>query len=515
MYNNYFFLRQLTLQLNKDLAGYTLVSCFSQSKDELVIELNNASRSFFIKASLLPTFSCLYFPAQFSRARKNSIDLFLPLLLKKVESVFVFENERSLGIQLEDDHQLIFKMHGARANVLYAYQNQVKEIFRNHLKADLEIIPTLLHRPIDWSRACFDQHRGDIFKVYFTLGREVQRYLHTRHFSELPRDEQWTLMQETLALLNQPVFYIAEENDQLSFSLLPTGTIKYQYQNPVEAINQFFLLFAQHEAFTRERNNTLRQLQEKIKSTERYIADNTRKLEELRNDKHWQQWADLLMAHLHLVKPGSRDITVADFFNHNEPTTIPLKKDLNAQQNAEVFYRKNKNLQIERSKIEEALDKKRTLLKVLREQLEQAQQIETPQVWRREMATMPKPKKENQERSLPYHEFVYKGFRIWVGRDAQSNDELTLKLSHKEDLWLHAKDVAGSHVIIKHQSGKKFPKDVIERAAALAAYNSKRRTETLCPVAFTPKKFVRKRKGDPPGAVVVDREEVILVEPKL
>jgi predicted ribosome quality control (RQC) complex YloA/Tae2 family protein len=105
------------------------------------------------------------------------------------------------------------------------------------------------------------------------------------------------------------------------------------------------------------------------------------------------------------------------------------------------------------------------------------------------------------------------GFRIWVGKNAAGNDELTLKYSFKEDLWLHVKDVAGSHVIIKYQAGKKFPKDVIERAAQLAAYNSKRKNETLCPVVVTPKKFVRKRKGDPPGAVIVEREEVIMVVP--
>jgi predicted ribosome quality control (RQC) complex YloA/Tae2 family protein len=119
------------------------------------------------------------------------------------------------------------------------------------------------------------------------------------------------------------------------------------------------------------------------------------------------------------------------------------------------------------------------------------------------------------DKPLPYHEFEFQGFKIWVGKNAISNDQLTLKYSHKEDLWLHARDVAGSHVIIKYQSGKPFPKTVIERAAQLAAYNSKRKTDTLCPVAYTPRKYVRKRKGDPAGAVIVEREEVIMVEPKL
>jgi predicted ribosome quality control (RQC) complex YloA/Tae2 family protein len=130
-----------------------------------------------------------------------------------------------------------------------------------------------------------------------------------------------------------------------------------------------------------------------------------------------------------------------------------------------------------------------------------------------ELSAGERPKQQTE--SIPYHEFVVSGFRIWVGKNAQSNDVLTLKLGYKEDLWLHAKDVAGSHVLIKHQAGKTFPKDVIERAAQLAAYNSKRKNETLCPVVVTPKKYVRKRKGDPAGAVVVEREDVIMVEPKL
>ncbi|RDC64187.1 uncharacterized protein AHMF7616_02798 [Adhaeribacter pallidiroseus] len=90
---------------------------------------------------------------------------------------------------------------------------------------------------------------------------------------------------------------------------------------------------------------------------------------------------------------------------------------------------------------------------------------------------------------------------------------LTQQFTFKEDLWLHAKDVSGSHVVIKYQAGKTFPEPVIQKAAQLAAYYSKRKTDSLCPVLYTPKKFVRKRKGAAPGEVVVEREKVILVQP--
>ena len=123
-------------------------------------------------------------------------------------------------------------------------------------------------------------------------------------------------------------------------------------------------------------------------------------------------------------------------------------------------------------------------------------------------------KKEKAKiKNLPYHEFEYEGWQIFIGRNAKANDELTLKVANKDDLWLHAKDVAGSHVIIRQKPGQNFPTKVIETAAALAAANSKRKTDSLCPVIYTLKKFVRKMKGAPAGQVIVEKEEVVLVEP--
>jgi predicted ribosome quality control (RQC) complex YloA/Tae2 family protein len=90
---------------------------------------------------------------------------------------------------------------------------------------------------------------------------------------------------------------------------------------------------------------------------------------------------------------------------------------------------------------------------------------------------------------------------------------LTQKYAHKDDLWLHAKDVAGSHVVIRHKAGQTIPEPVIEHAAMLAGWYSKRQHDSLCPVTVTPKKFVRKPRGARPGQVLVERERVILVKP--
>ena len=114
---------------------------------------------------------------------------------------------------------------------------------------------------------------------------------------------------------------------------------------------------------------------------------------------------------------------------------------------------------------------------------------------------------------MPYKEFKIDGYIILVGKNAKHNDTLTLKIAKKNDLWLHAKDVSGSHVVLKQVPGKNYPEYIIEKAAQLAAFYSKRKTDTLCPVLYTPKKYVRKKKGTPAGAMFVEKEKVILVEP--
>jgi len=118
------------------------------------------------------------------------------------------------------------------------------------------------------------------------------------------------------------------------------------------------------------------------------------------------------------------------------------------------------------------------------------------------------------EEIFPFKRYQVNGFEIWVGRNAANNELLTLKYAHKDDLWLHARNVPGSHVIIKYQSNKPFPQDVVEKAAALSAYYSTLKNDSLCPVSYTQKKFVRKFKGGALGTMKMEREDVIMVVPQ-
>jgi predicted ribosome quality control (RQC) complex YloA/Tae2 family protein len=112
----------------------------------------------------------------------------------------------------------------------------------------------------------------------------------------------------------------------------------------------------------------------------------------------------------------------------------------------------------------------------------------------------------------PYRTFLStSGARILVGRAAEKNDALTFHVARPHDLWLHAKNRTGSHVVVPLDKNESCPGDVLVDAAHLAAHFSEARGEAVVEVQYTPRRYLRKPRGSAPGLVVVDREKVLLL----
>ncbi|MEI9920253.1 MAG: NFACT RNA binding domain-containing protein [Bacteroidota bacterium] len=510
MHNNYYFLKQVSSRLQEQLAGFTLVSCFSQAKDEIVFEFNNAKRSFFIRADLQGDFTCLTFPTGFKRARKNSVDLFDDAIMKKVIGLNQFENERSFAILLEDDLGIVFKMHGNRSNVLLTKNNETLQPFKKNKAGDID-----KDRIIDWSREAFEKNIDHLEKLYFTFGKPVWIYLKKKGFNESNADKKWELIQETLSILNNPdKYFIIDHGISMYLSLVPFGSIVDEYDDPFTAVNQYATNRAGRLSFNRRVEQKFALANKEAKATKKYLETTRERLAGIEHDDHYKTWGDLLMANLHRIESNKDSVQLEDFYNNNQPIDIPLDKSLSPQKNAERYYRKNKNQAIEISKLKESIDKYEKKLQEAEMAVLILGDTRDDEQFQLLIEQVEAENKQAEKESIPFWQFEFKGFTIFVGKDAKNNDELTTKWAHKNDLWLHARDVPGSHVVVRHKAGQPFPKDVIEYAAGIAAFNSKRKGETLAPVIFTPKKFVRKKKGAAAGSVIVDREEVILVEPK-
>lgn len=516
MHLNYHYFKFLCPEIQLRIQGMELIECFTQNKDELILGLSGGQREHYIRANLAPVNTCLSFPEEFKRSKKNNVSLFKEVIGEKITAVEMLEFERAFTIKFSSGKVILFKMHGNRSNVLYYKEEEALPftIFRNELKEDASILINQLRKPISPDKRRFIEMEGNASQFLPTLGKEPRKWLKEHFYLQASLEEKWELMVNLMDMLDHPLFSIVKEQEQYVFTLLPVEQPLFSSSNPMEAANEFFRYSVVYQTFEKEKNDLIKSLEGKRKKTQAYIEKTMEKLYDLENESASNHLADIIMANLHQIPSRSEKVVLYDFYN-DQDIEVAIKKGVSPQKHAENLYRKGKNRKIEIEQVKKNLLEKNLYVQDLEYFLDQVDKIPH----HRELKAFVKDNnlvlgpKETQE-NIPFKRFEIDGFELIVGKSAKSNDELLRRYTWKEDLWLHAKDVSGSHTILKSKSGQSFPAPTIERAAEMAAYYSKNKNETLAAVIYTPCKYVRKVKGSAPGAVMVDREKVIMVQPK-
>ncbi|GAB3724493.1 NFACT RNA binding domain-containing protein [Spirosoma lituiforme] len=517
------------------------MECFSQDRDEVVLVFAQAKgktnyyKPFHIKATLRPDFSGLFFPDTVQRARTNSVDLFdsvtgEPGKERAVLEVRSFVNERCLAILLEDNFTLVFKFFGNRPNLLAFQGNQVIDLFNRQLATDEHLLLDAFDRPIDQSYAAFEQAHFDHRKLFPTFGKVVNKWIDNRvRQAEIEPGSKgvWPVIQDALRQLEHPNYYLLRLDHKPTLSLLPFDAQaedppQREFHDPLEAANRFFIALNGLTTFEFEKAAMLRLLDKRLKRAKSQIDISMQRLMLKDEGASHEEIGHILMANLHeipstaSVKSPER-LTLYDFYR-DQPIDIKLKPDLSPQKNAENFYRKAKNEKIEEQHLSDQIAAREAELVRIDQQkaaIDTLQNLKELRKYIKQHSLLSEAiLASTGEVAALFKEVMYEGFRIMIGRNAKNNDLLTQRYTYKDDLWLHARDVTGSHVVVKYKAGKPFPRSVIERAAELAAWYSKRRTDSLCPVIVTPKKYVRKPKGLAEGQVLVEKEDVVLVVPK-
>jgi hypothetical protein len=516
MHLTYHFLRFLAPALSDSFAGNTIVSCFSQSKDELILETEGADGTRFIRAHLLPPQVYLSFPSQFHRAKRNTVSLFDSLIGEQILSCRAFSNERALKFELSSGKVLVLKLHGNRSNCLLYLPNEVEPtlIFRNAISEDKTLDWSSLDRELNLSLEQFILLEGNVSQFLPTLGPVPRAWLKEKGYLDKTLAEKWVLIEELLDLLDSPLYSLVEKEGELLLSLLPEAQAKARYADPILACNELFYQALVLGSFEKEKNNLLKSYQDQLKRTQAYLKKSTEKLKELKDSPAPSQLADVIMANLHAFEDPLGPVELENFYT-GEPVTVNLKLKQKPQDLAASLYRKSKNRQLELDQLEKTLAAKNEqaiALQALLDRVSEASDFRALKEFKKEhKEDLPATKNEV---GSPFKVFEVEGFTIWVGKSAKDNDEMLRNFIHKDDLWLHARNVPGSHVVIRRKGMPTVPQQVVERAGSLAAFYSKLKTDSLSPVIVTEAKFVRKVKGSAPGSVVVDKEKVIMVVPK-
>ncbi|MDE7360620.1 MAG: NFACT family protein [Oscillospiraceae bacterium] len=230
---------------------------------------------------------------------------------------------------------------------------------------------------------------------------------------------------------------------------------------------------------------------------------------------------DLINANIYRLEKGMTKCTLDDFYT-GEKREIALDARLTPSQNAQKYYAKYRKLDTAEKMLTEQIRKGADDLVYLDSVLDCISRNENEQELaeiRRELREQgyvrggrDKPDDKKKKLSDPLRFRSAEGFEILVGKNNRQNDQLTLKTAKATDIWLHTKDIAGSHVIIK-TDGRTPSEQTIFEAAQLAAFHSKGKSGSGVPVDYVAVKFVKKPAGAKPGMVIFTNNKTLYVTP--
>jgi predicted ribosome quality control (RQC) complex YloA/Tae2 family protein len=236
--------------------------------------------------------------------------------------------------------------------------------------------------------------------------------------------------------------------------------------------------------------------------------------------KAYARYGELIKANLGTIRKGQIDVTLVDYFDEELPNlTIPLDQTKTPQGNMDDYFRKHrKHLAAERE-LRPRIEEGQKELETLRQEMIAIEQGTWqppdklhPIMRARTLSRTGEGKSRQEQRQGPFRRFTSSdGLTIYVGRNARENDELTFGLAKSDDLWLHARGTPGSHVVVRLEKGNDPPPETIRDAATLALLYSDLKKSGKGDVIYTRRKWVKKAKGQAPGAVIVTQEKSLHV----
>ena len=298
---------------------------------------------------------------------------------------------------------------------------------------------------------------------------------------------------------------------------------KREYESFSRLLDDFYTL-RDREAYARQRaQGLIRHVTNLRDRTVRKMARQHAEIRAARGKERLREIGDLLMAHLHEVKPGDGQITLANWYDpEGKDVDIKLNPLLSPQRNAARYYKDYQRMKTAETFLSEQLtlgEQEQGYLDSVLEALSRTAGERDLCEIREELEaggylSKVKRRREKERPSAPLAFRSSSGVRFLAGRNNRQNDQLTLKMADKNDVWLHAQRIPGSHVVILDCEGKP-DEGTLGEAAAVAATLSQAKNSPKVPVDYTQVKYVKKPGGAKPGMVIYDRFRTVLAAPDM
>ena len=535
-----FFLHHMVEELRRELVNGRIQKINQPFEQELVLQIRSNRQSHRLLLSSHPVFGRIQL-TQTTFENPAQPSTFIMVLRKYlqgalIESIEQVENDRIVEITVSNKNEigdhiqatLIIEIMGKHSNILLVDKSSHKilEVIKHvgfSQNSYRTLLPgsTYIAPPSTESLNPFtikDEKLFEILQTQETTAKNLQSL-----FQGLGRDTanelENILVSDKLSTFRN--FFNQETKPCLtetSFSPVPFAN---QVGEPFDSLSYLLDTYYKDKA---ERDRVKQQASELIRRVENELQKNRHKLKKQEkellatdNAEEFRQKGELLTTFLHQV-PNDQDQVILDNYYTNQPITIALDKALTPNQNAQRYFKRYQKLKEAVKYLTDLIEEtKATILYLesvetvlnqagleeiaeIREEL-----IQTGFIRRRQREKIQKRKKPEQYLASDGKTIIY------VGRNNLQNEELTFKMARKEELWFHAKDIPGSHVVI---SGNLDPSDEVKTdAAELAAYFSQGRLSNLVQVDMIEVKKLNKPTGGKPGFVTYTGQKTLRVTP--
>jgi len=535
-----FFLHHMVEELRRELVNGRIQKINQPFEQELVLQIRSNRQSHRLLLSAHPVFGRIQL-TQTTFENPAQPSTFIMVLRKYlqgalIESIEQIENDRIVEITVSNKNEigdhiqatLIIEIMGKHSNILLVDKSSHKilEVIKHvgfSQNSYRTLLPgsTYIAPPSTESLNPFtikDEKLFEILQTQETTAKNLQSL-----FQGLGRDTanelENILVSEKLSAFRN--FFNQETKPCLtetSFSPVPfANQVGETFASLSDLLDTYYKDKAERDRVKQQASELIRRVENELQKNRHKLQKQEKELLATDNAEEFRQKGELLTTFLHQV-PNDQDQVILDNYYTNQPITIALDKALTPNQNAQRYFKRYQKLKEAVKYLTDLIEEtKATILYLesvetvlnqagleeiaeIREEL-----IQTGFIRRRQREKIQKRKKPEQYLASDGKTIIY------VGRNNLQNEELTFKMARKEELWFHAKNIPGSHVVI---SGNLDPSDEVKTdAAELAAYFSQGRLSNLVQVDMIEVKKLNKPTGGKPGFVTYTGQKTLRVTP--
>ena len=534
-----FFLHHMTEELRHELVGGRVQKINQPFEQELVLQIRSNRKSLKLLLSAHSVFGRVQLTdTTFENpAVPNTFIMVMRKYLQGavIEAIQQVENDRILEISVSNKNEigdsvavtLVIEIMGKHSNIILLDKASGKIIeaikhvgfsqnsYRTILPGSTYVAP-----PQTGSLNPFTVGDEKLFQILQTEEIEPKRL--QQIFQGLGRDTATELSGRLTAdkLKTFRAFFASPTQPSLtekSFSALLFSDSKTQMSTLSELLDTFYKDKAERDRVNQQASELIRRVENELEKNRKKLGKQEEELLATENAEEFRQKGELLTTFLHQV-PNDQDQVELDNYYTGEKILIALDKALTPNQNAQRYFKRYQKLKEAVKHLTSLIEETRTTILYLESvetALAQASLSEIAEIREELIQTgfiRRRQREKIQKRKKPEKYLATDGQTIiLVGRNNLQNDELTFKMAKKDELWFHAKDIPGSHVVI---TGNLQPSDEVKTdAAELAAYFSKARLSNLVQVDMIEIKKLNKPTGGKPGFVTYTGQKTLRVTP--